>query len=177
MRPKVRKLLFESFQREFESRYPQFSVAKKSPRPAVKIWEWKAGPDLVFFAALTAISKEDSFAIDIAWNDDRELPWGEFKVEPTDAPRGRTRLGSLWKPQGSDPLWDAAPEVRAATWARLEARSRGETVTYEDLPSLEIVLPRIAPLVDDAIAKLKQYANPVFAEVARHHGVDPAPFR
>jgi hypothetical protein len=171
MRPAVRKHLVVTFRREFEKRHTQFSLLKLPPGGSVKAWERQVSPHLVFFVVLSVFRNEDQFAIEIAWNEHRELPWmsfGDFKV---DAPSWRERLGCLWEQEGDEPIWDAAPEVGIAREARFEAMGRGETGSFPPPPDVDVVIPRIVPLVDDSLHKFEQYGLPLFKQVAEYRGL------
>ncbi len=112
--------------------------------------------------------------LEIAWSEDGEFPWSSFANEfGLDEPRWRKRIGRLWKRGGDEPVWDAAPEVNAATQVRLDAMRRGEPVSYPGPPppAVDVVIPRIAPLVEDCLQTFRQFGMPIFEQVARHRGL------
>ena len=41
---------------------------------------------------------------------------------------------------------------------------------YATPPEVEIVLPHVAPLVDDSLQKFREYGLPIFEQVAVHRG-------
>jgi len=168
MRSKIRKHLVTTFQRAIEAQQPQFAPSKHSDG-SFKIWEWCIAPNLHFFVALQPFEKDDIFVLEIAWSEDDVFPWaylgGEFRV---DKPHWRERLGRLWRPHGKSPVWDLAPELTEARQARLDALRKGEDTDYASPPEVEIVLPRVAPLVDDSLQKFREYGLPVFEQVALH---------
>ena len=171
MRPKVRQHLVKTFQREFEKRYPQFSLLKVA-NGVTKVWRWHIAANLHYFVALHPFRQEDKFVLEIAWSEDGEFPWSSIgdAIDPNKA-CWRERLGFLWQSQAKEPVWDAAPEVGEARQARFDAMDRGEEVSYPPPPPIDVVLPRIAPLVEDCLQKFVEYGMPVFEQVAQHRGL------
>ena len=170
MRSKIRKLLVSTFQRAIEAQQPRFAPSKHSDG-SFRIWQWSIAPSLHFFVALQPFEKDDIFVLEIAWSENDAFPWGdrggEFRV---DKPDWRERLGHLWQPVGKSPVWDLAPELTEARQDRLDALRKGEEMDYATPPDVEIVLPRVAPLVDDSLRKFREYGLPVFERVALHRG-------
>ncbi len=172
MRSAVRKQLIKTFQREFESQYPQFAMLKLPGDTSVKVWEWRVAPSLHYFVLLQPFEQEDKFVLEIAWSEDGEFPWGTMDdVLAPDKPRWRRRLGRSWQPLGRGPVWDAAPEVGEARQARFDAMARGEEWSYPPDPAIDVVIPRIAPLVRDCLQKFQEYGLPIFKQVAQHRGL------
>lgn len=171
MRSPVRKQLVATFQREFENRYPQFSPVKLPRGATVKIWDWEIAPQLVFFVMLQPFNDEDVFRVEVAWNEDHEYPWmrsGDVNIE---APNLREGLGWLWASTSKEPLWDLDPEVGIARRARFEALARDEPVSYPPDTPIDVLMPRVAPLVEDCLQKFEQYGWPLFKKVAKHQGI------
>jgi len=171
MRPPIRKQLVTAFQRDFEKLYPQFSLLKLPSSSTLTIWAWSVDPRLAFYVALSPFKDEDSFALEVAWSEDGEFPWTSFGQVDVEAPARRERLGRLWARHGKEPVWDAAPEVATAMQGRFDAIQRGEEVSYPPPPAVEVVIPRIARLVDDCLQKFREYALPLFNQVAQHRGL------
>jgi hypothetical protein len=168
MRSAIRKHLVKTFQREFEEQYPQFSLSKLSDG-ATKVWEWRIAPNLYYFVVLHPFRQEDIFVLEIAWSEDGTFPWASIggAFEPG-KPEWRERLGLLWQPNGRESVWNAAPEVAAAMQANFDAMRRGEPDSDLPVPEINVVIPRIAPLVADCLQKFQQFGMPIFEQVAQH---------
>lgn len=170
MRGRLWKKVNTSFKRELEQRLPQFGFDDKDGQ--FWIWRWQIASDLHFFVALQGFDRRDQFVLEVAWSENGEFPWGKagdpIVVEQSE---GRERLGFLWSQGPSEPRWDLAPEKTAADEAHIKARARGEHLPYAEDPPVELVLPRIEPLIHDAIEKLEQYGIPLFRRVAEAHGI------
>ena len=179
MRSPLRKKVIALIRREFEERYPRFALLDSSG-PLIKIWGWKVAPELTLFAALQIFRESaDEFAAEIAWSENHEFPWHEFGMMVVEKPRGRVRLGNLWEP-GGGVTWDLAPEVKASRRARVEMLRRGDVDAYraeDPIPPIEVAMLRIAPAVEDCLAKFEQYALPFFNAVAAHRGVTDIQWR
>ncbi len=171
MRSPVRKHLNKTFRKEFEKRFPGFRFLKLPRGSVLRIWEWRIAAGLVFYLGIQPFPNEDSFVLEIAWTTDGEFPWHVVEWPNMQAPRGRERLGKLWKRFGDEPVWDAAPEMAEAQKIRFAAMLRREDFKYDPPPDVDIVIPRIAPLVDDALRKFQEYGIPLFEEVARNQGI------
>lgn len=168
MRGRLWKKVSTNFQRELEKRFPQFVFDDTDGQ--FWIWRWQVAPNLHFFVALQGFDRRDQFVLEVAWNRSREFLWSHG-AEDVSQPEGRERLSALWTKEGLVPSWDLAPEKTAADEEHREARARGEHLPYADDPPVELILPRIAPLVHDAIEKLEQYGIPLFRRVAAAHGI------
>lgn len=171
MRAPIRRQLVATFQREFKKKYPRFLPMKLPPGDSSRIWERELAPHLVFFVMLDPFDDEDSFVVEIAWNDRHEFPWVGAWHAKIDAPCGRERVGLLCSSSGKDVPWDLAPEREAAMLARFAAWERGETAEYPPPPAVDVVIPRIGRAVDDALQKLQEYGIPLFQKVADHRGI------
>jgi hypothetical protein len=154
--------------REFPLRFPLFTPGFKEP--GFWTWAYKAAPNLVFFIALQVVDNYDKFAVEIAWSEDGQYPWhGTGQIE-AERPQGRARIEHLVL--GGGDLCDLAPEATAAIRAASEARLRGDRVNYGFDPPIEVVLPRVEPMVRDAIQKLEEYGVPLFRRVAEARSLD-----
>lgn len=172
MRGRLWKNVGTCFIREFEPRFPQFTVGYREGQ--FWTWVWKAAPDLYFFVVLQGFDRKDQFVLEIAWSREDEFPWGAFGDADAGKPELRERLGAIWnsaRGERHEHIWDLAPEKTAADVEHIEARARGAHLPYADDPPVELLLPRIGPLVHDAIEKLEQYGMPLFRRVAEAHGV------
>lgn len=170
MRGPVRKELMKCFERELQTRCPQFKFSD-SDRDA-RIWSWSISPELVFFVMVQAFERDDQFVVEVAWSGNEEFPWGAFGQLEVEQPEGRGRLGRLWESGPDTPVWDAAPEKTAVDMQNLEALREGRKTIIPEDPPLAQTLPRIQPLVADAVGKLMQYGMPLFHRVAEAHGVE-----
>lgn len=171
MRGPVRNELMKCFQRELQVRWPQFTLFD-SQRDA-RIWSWKISANLVVFVTVQAFEGDDQFVVEVAWNETEEFPWGAFGDLKVDQPQGRGRLGRLWESGPNAPVWDAAPEQTARMSQHLEALREGKQTSIPvDLPPLAQTLPRILPLVCDAIDKFEEHGMRLFRHVAEARGVD-----
>jgi hypothetical protein len=169
MRGPLRKELIACFKREFQPRFHQFVTFQADG--GFWWWTWKIAPNLSFFVALQAFGRKDQFVVEIAWSDDGKFPWHGSGQIDVDQPQGRDRLGRLWKSGPDEPVWDMAPEATAALEEDIKSLARGESPKRLPDPPIEQILPRIGPLVHDALDKLEQYGRPIFRRVAEAHGI------
>jgi hypothetical protein len=135
------------------------------------IWSWKNSANLTFFVLLQAFEREDQFVVEIAWSEDGEYPWhvvGNLNVEQS---HGRDRLGQLWRQGADEPVWDVTPEKTVAQQEALEALRLGESPKYPPDPPVDQILPRVCPLVRDAVTKLEEYGIPLFRQIAKSRGL------
>lgn len=170
MRSPIQKELITCFKQEFEPRFPQFKRSESATQSL--IWEWKYGPNLTFFILLQPFSRYDQFTVEVAWSEDSEFPWPSLGKAKIEGAQGRVRLSRLWSAAVEAPIWDVAPEEIAAVQADLERLGRGEPQLYPPDPPVELILPRVRPLVRDAVEKLIQYGVPLFRRVAEHRGLN-----
>ena len=170
MRSSIRKKLTACFRREFQPRFPQFAPALKDRN--FWTWAYEIAPNLTFFIALQAFDRYDEFVIEVAWSEDGEYPWQHSGQIEVDRPMGRERVGVFFKTGPREVTWNLAPEATAAIREANEARVRGERVNYQFDPPIEVVLPRVEPMVRDAIEKLEQYGVPLFRRVAEARKLD-----
>ena len=167
MRGRLWKKVSVNFQHELEQRFPQFVFDDKDGQ--YWIWRWKIAFNLHFFVALQGFDRRDQFTLEVAWAEGNEMPYlGPAQPHQSE---GCVRLGRLFATGPEAPLWDLAPEKTAADEAHRESLLGDEIVPYPEDPPVELLLPRIGPLVHDAIEKLEQYGMPLFRRVAEAHGV------
>ena len=172
MRRKIRKELIGQFRREFERRFPQFKRhTKKSDDP---IWAWALAFNLTFFVMLQPFDDKDEFVVEIDWSEDGKFPIDaptsrRVKVE---APCWRVRLSGLWAAGPVSDAWEVVPAETETEWgARQAALKRGDIKRYLREPTEAEVLPRVAPLVEDAVQKLIDFGLPLFRRVAEQRGL------
>jgi hypothetical protein len=168
MRSPLSKKIIASFKREFESRFSHFSIG--DTQPLWWRWDWKIAPMLTFFMILQAFERKDQFVLEVAWSENGEFPWRSVGRLDIEQPEGRDRLGRLWT-RGEEPVWDLAPEATEAIKEDIEALARGESAKYIPDPPIKQLLPRIDPLVQDAINKFEQYGMPFFQKVAQKRDI------
>ncbi|MDC0746425.1 hypothetical protein [Polyangium mundeleinium] len=159
----------KSFEAELQTRFPQF-VPFDSERNT-RTWSWKASPDLVFFVTVQAFVRLDQFVVEVSWAETEEFPWGAIGHVNVDQPRGRERLGLFWKSGPDEPVWDVCPEKSARMSEYLEAVCEGNTASIPADPPMAQILPRVLPLVRDAMDKFEEYGMPLFHRVAEAHGI------
>jgi hypothetical protein len=166
MRSPIRKEVVALFARELQEKCPQFErFSRKSP-----IWARQLGL-LTFFVLLQPFQRSDRFAIEVAWSEDGEFPWGSIGEIDVRKPRGRDRL-PCWEEGVQQLEWDLAPEHTSAIEEKIDRLACGEYVPYTDTnPPIEVVLPRIEPAVQDAVHQLVKKGLPFLRRVAKHRGL------
>jgi hypothetical protein len=168
------------FERELKARWPQFTLFDSEPD--TRIWSWKLSPHLVLFVMVHAFRREDQFSVEVAWSETEEFPYGAVGQVKVDQPQGREGLGLLWEsdphplhppsPARVEHVWDAAPEKTAGILQDLDALREGKAMSFPPDPPLAQTLPRVLPLVRDAVDKLEEYGMGLFRRVAEVRGVD-----
>lgn len=204
MRHPLAKVLRKRLTRELRRALPQFRERKaRSGVRGTFLYEWKATPALTCYVALVIDEERDRFTIELAWSRSHHFPAQVRQDGPAEGDRGgamRFHLRALWQQHRLEPSWSLTsrtPEEQevertlidpavpgSAKVALLEARDRraaaaaaepgGETAHVEDEPVTD-ALARVAPVVDDVVARLRRYALPYFADVIASHGrAEPA---
>jgi hypothetical protein len=83
-------------------------------------------------------------------------------------------LSKFWEAPHKDSWWEIVPNrARRASERALRQvfpDAPGEVVKDDYDVSMEQAIERISPLVNDAVAKLKEFAIPFFKEVVEQHG-------
>lgn len=172
MRRPILKELLRRFVQEFEAKFPQFKRSKEQFDDP--LWRWRLGPDLTFFVSLRPFDDHDEFAVDVAWSDNGRFPWDHLgELSDTEQPKCRGPLSRLWARTGLEAVWDIEPQQSDEEfWARIDASERGEDVPpWPPRSPVEEILPRVSPLVEDAMEKLSRYGMPLFRRVARKRGI------
>jgi hypothetical protein len=174
MRKEIYKELVTRFTRELEQRLPQFQRGGvERDAGDIPIWAWELAPKVTFFVLLNVADNDDDFAIEVGWSDDGKYPWRSrgFRFTQLDAPTTRERLSFLWVTGKREYRWSIVPRESADTYlAKMAARRRGEKVSLRPPPAEE-ALPRVAPLVEDAVQKLIDYGLPLFRRVVEQRGL------
>ena len=173
MRHKIRKELLARFRLEFERRLPDFhSHKEKLDDPT---WAWQEAPKLTFFVQLQLCDNKDQFVLEIAWSEDGLFPWWPMPSTrlQIDAPQWHVQLARLWATAAMADAWEIVPAETASAErkARLAALDRGEVQEFMRETPEEEYLPRVAPLVEDAVQKLIDFGLPLFRRVAEQRGI------
>jgi len=170
MRGPVRKELMGVFERELQAAWPQFELFD-SERDS-KTWSWKIAPRLQFFVTVQTLERTDQFVVEVSWSETGDFPWGAMGKVKVDQPQGREILGRLLEKSGRDePVWDASPDKTAGIAEQLESLRAGERKSIPADEPLSQVLPRVLPLVRDAIGKLEEHGTELFRQVAEVRGI------
>lgn len=171
MRRKLRKEVVKRFASQLEAALPQFVLSTKSD---TVIWNWKCAKHLTFFVMLQPYEQWDRFVVEIGWSDDESFPEILPSHPPNvDALKYRERLAQLWATGPMAYEWDVVPlltdeELRA----KKKALGQENRLIWSWNPPEDEVLPRVSPLVDDAIHKLIAFGLPVFRKVAERRGLN-----
>jgi hypothetical protein len=169
MKGPIRKELMKCFEQEMQARWPQFMLFD-SERD-IRTWSWKISPNLVFFVTLQAFEREDQFVVEVSWAETEDFPWRAIGKSRVDQPQGRERLGRLWERGPDEPVWDILPEKTARRSQDLEAVRQGKSASIPADPPLAQTLPRVLPLVRDAVDKFEKHGIPLFRQVAEARGI------
>jgi hypothetical protein len=133
-----------------------------SIQPTNRLYGYKAYGDTWFMIMHQVSHNDEHFTIELMTNTAAELPLSGAsrnpKVDPYRVPI-RFRAARLWSSSAKDPWWEVEP---AMTRQEIERRLRDHD--YCSTPVDEF-LPRLEPLVDDAVDKLIESAVPYFQKV------------
>jgi len=168
------------------------------------LYEWRATPAVTCYVALVVDDERDAFSVELAWSRMHHFPAGIRNHAPDEAPRAgamRLQLRALWQPYRLEPWWSLVPKSpgeieaeslladpavsverkvavveeheRLARSIRLEPTADQPPPTPDTTPVTE-ALARIAPAVDDAVARLVQHGLPFLERAVAEHGDGPA---
>ena len=143
---------------------PQFRKTKNGS--GYHIYKWTVGPNLSLFVGLHTGAPQDSFTVEIAWNNSDEFPGMAFAMSPKEMPKTggfRMPLSGLWT--DDDPGWELAPDISEDQWEELELEGR----IPQEMP-VEEAMNQVKPQVADAIKRLRKYALPYFSKIAKKFG-------
>jgi hypothetical protein len=169
MRPPIWKKVKQCFEEVFNSRYPAFETIDLNR--GMKAWALKLN-GLTFFVTLQGMKRYDQFFVEVAWSESGDFPWGATGQVAADKPEGRESLGFLWQKSGPEPVWDIVPEVTRRVAAYLDGPPGTPLAdTTPDQSDAEL-MPRIPPLVEDAVTKFGEFGLPLFRQVAAARHVD-----
>jgi hypothetical protein len=172
MRSPLRKELFVRFEHALRERFPQFTFFEKDRE--TRTWRWTVAPGLTFFVFLQAFQGNDQFTVEVAWSEDGQFPWEVVAKTKIDQPQGRDRLAWLWDKGPETPVWDLDPEHSARVAEHLKSLSSEHALEYPPDSPTEKLLPRLGPLVKDAINKFEQFGMPLFRQVTEVRGLKRA---
>lgn len=167
MRSEIGKEVRKQFERVFLQNFPMFVRDKTTPLPpGWRLYASSIASDLTFYVMLVLMPRSDGFTADVIWSRCNELPPHIPNSYPTDQPNGDVQLirlsnfwcdnrtpGQIWN---VDKPWSTSSEFGIPTFA---------DPTQEEIAN-------VAPLIEDAVAKLRQFAGPYFAKIASHFGYE-----
>lgn len=201
MRRPLAKILRKRFTRELRRALPAFRDRKaRSGLRGTFLYGWRATSALSCYVALVIDEERDRFTVELAWSASHHFPAQVRQDSPDEGARAgamRFHLRALWQRYRVEPSWSLTGRTPAeldldrtlidptvsdrAKIALLEARVRAADLAAgdpgadaprgEDEPVTES-LARIAPVVDDVMARLRRYAVPYFASVVAARGGD-----
>jgi hypothetical protein len=166
MRSPLGKEVRKTFTKLLQEWEPRFLVDKTQEiGPGDLLFKLTAAPSLSFFIFLFIIPKWDEFSVELAWSEDGRWPSRMIPGSPGDSPKaGALRLALR-------SFWFRGPGV-APRWRLVERQPINAPVsTWLNEVPIEEVLPKVAPLVQDAIEKIRVYGGPYMEKIAEDHGV------
>lgn len=168
MRAPLAKIVRKEFSARLAAVAPQFSETKEENiPPGDRLYAWEVLPTLRFYLLLQFHQYEDWFTLEVGVS--RSGRWPAYALMPAD-PASQTqgdrrfRMGRLWAPAQQDVWWELAP--RPPSGGSLEEYARRHAV--------DVLLPRIGPLVEDAAGRLRDYAIPWLRKAAAEAGAQIA---
>jgi hypothetical protein len=177
---KLAKKLRKCFERRLAEEMPQFTPIQGNDIPAGdRLYEWKMGERFSAFIFLAIAPSSDRFTLEAAWSLNGRFPAYHLCMLPVDIPeRGivkdkpkdnafRFRLGMLWSPHKD--FWWAVSDQPANQAAAALALLQDPNYPF-DLLSTKSTEDFTAECVEDAIARIRQYAVPYFEDAAREAG-------
>jgi len=162
----MRKELVRAVRKQFALRLratiPDFREIDCGPLSShFSLYEWKAGEALTFFVALQHHRNEDSFTIEIGWSRNGRWPTNSL---PASAPDDYSEDGEMHFRLGK--LWAGNKDV----WWEFTARVSALQATFDDFMKepepIGSLLPKVEPLVEDAIQHLVSDGLKYFGRVA-----------
>jgi hypothetical protein len=154
--------------------FPTFQRARKEHNCDRRLptWALETTPSITFFVMLQPFDGRDEFAIEVAWSDDCKFPWEQFGSLDIVAAKCRGRLSRLWSIGKVSEVWEVVPrETPEQQHERIESLKRKDFRQWRYEMPVEEAIPRVQPLVADAINKFAQYGIPLFRSIADRRGV------
>jgi len=185
MRKELGKLLDATIREAMRREMPYFEPWKDATGGRT-MYQFQPAPGLRLFIYFQKDPKRDEFTVEIGWSEHDRWPAdympgmprdiSELRVSRSPPENGefRARLSKFWELPHKDSWWEIVPNH--ARWESQRALRQIQPDSTGDNPeppreiTLDQARARISPLVDDAIAKLKQFAVPFFEEVTLQHG-------
>lgn len=166
MRSALVKAVRKRFSLRLRAELPGFVEAKGNDLPAeCRLYEWRISGQLRFYLVLQHHRNRDWFTLEIAWTRNGRWPaHSAVPASPYEDPQSGDlcfRLGRLWARDQKDIWWEFSP--------RLSPLDAAFDDVVKELP-LEELIPKVEPLVEDAIRHLIEDAMPYFRKVASAHG-------
>lgn len=168
MRAPLARIVRKEFTAQLTSAAPQFVETKGENIPAGdRLYVWEVLPTLRFYLLLQFHQYEDWFTLEVGVS--RSGRWPAYALMPTEplskAQRDhRFRIGRLWAPAQQDVWWELAPRPAAG----------GSLEEYNRRPEVDVLLPKIRPLAEDATRRLRDYAIPWLKRIAIEAGAQIA---
>jgi len=165
---KVAAAVRREFDAQLRRTLPLFSRVKGTKGPPT--YAWRAEGSLTFFVLLVIHTHWEWFTIELAWDPAGQFPWsGDLFESPflwTGAGK-RFRLVRLRDELRADYWWELAPKP---------ALEDAQALFHP--PSADFLLPKVKPLVRDAVHRICEDGVPYFDDVRRAaEGHLPAGFR
>lgn len=171
------KSVRQHFELNLRRELPQFQRLRGLPLPAeCRAYEWRVAGQLHYHLLLQLHRSEDAFTVEVGWTTNgrwpEHVPLPDGPHETAVSGDMRFRIGFLWSSR-SDHWWRLAP----CRVVRLGAEDDGDDLgarlaRLRYPPPLADALAQVPRQVDDAIARIRQYALPYFGRVASALGMD-----
>lgn len=169
MRAKLKKVVKARFEEGVPARCPSFEIFLNNS--GLMMWCRKLAEQLYVFVELYFYEKEDRFAVQVKWNQDRE--WRSSGYHQPERPFGGETLQRIRGCENGEDFWDLDPEYTLARAREYELFKKTHELVISTLdPTLiETVMPLVAPAVDDALNLLAEFGMPFLKRVAAVHNV------
>jgi hypothetical protein len=169
----MQRELVRAVRRQFALRLraeiPQFEEARARGLPSeCRLYELKVGATLAFYLVLQHHRSWESFTVEVAWSQEGEYPASALPAEsPDDLLENAEmsfRLGRLWAGK-KDVWWELVPRLSVLQGATFDD-------FMKDPEPIENLLPKVKPVVEDAIQHVLSDGLPYFRKVAvaKGHG-------
>jgi hypothetical protein len=170
MKNKLANPLRKYFAEQLKQEWPNFIEVKESNLPSgCRLYEWKLGTNFKFYLLLQISEKAEEFTLELAWTELDGYPYDSHTISPWSEPINgslRFRIGKLWADRKTDFWWYVVqPLTPEESLRKMKARDFSE-------PSIEELLPKVNPLVDDAIFHIQKYVIPYMQEISKKYGYE-----
>lgn len=150
MRSKLSKSVKYEFDLRLKNDFPYFEDDTSEMIPkGCKGYTWKINDNIWAYILLVFSPKDDSFTVEIAWTKTKNFPAYTFNLpyENSERENSRFRLSQLI-------------DVKSDYWWYLGRRKTLDDDLFVPDEDIKNLLPKVKPLVDDAIQKIRHYAIP-----------------